>query len=315
MFKNLLKQIKEHDTIIIHRHYNPDGDAMGSQTGLKNLLKENFPEKNIYAVGDDPGRYTFIGPDILDQIDDSVYQNALAIILDSATPQLVSDDRYKLAKITARIDHHMFVAKFCDEEVVDTSFESCAGLVAYFAMVENLKLSPVSAKALFTGMVTDSGRFRYDSTNARTFKVASFLMEQKFTTADIYQNLYCDDLKMVILRAKFTLKAKFTDQNVGYIYTDYEEFKTYGVSAFTISRGMVNVMAEIKGVDVWVNFTETGDSVLCELRSTKYNINQIAVKYGGGGHLLASGATLKNKVQAYNLLEDLNLLVQRGETI
>ncbi len=315
MFKNLLKQIKEHDTIIIHRHYNPDGDAMGSQTGLKNLLKENFPEKNIYAVGDDPGRYTFIGPDILDQIDDSVYQNALAIILDSATPQLVSDDRYKLAKTTARIDHHMFVAKFCDEEVVDTSFESCAGLVAYFAMVENLKLSPVSAKALFTGMVTDSGRFRYDSTNARTFKVASFLMEQKFTTADIYQNLYCDDLKMVMLRAKFTLKAKFTDQNVGYIYTDYEEFKTYGVSAFTISRGMVNVMAEIKGVDVWVNFTETEDSVLCELRSTKYNINQIAVKYGGGGHLLASGATLKNKVQAYNLLEDLNLLVQRGETI
>lgn len=315
MFTAILEKIKSHDVIIIHRHFNPDGDAMGSQIGLKLLLKENFPEKTVFAVGDDAGRYSFVQDAPMDDISDDVYKNALAFVLDSGVPSLVSDERYKLAKTTVRFDHHMFVEKFCDLEVIDTSFESCSGLIAYFAKETGLKLSPDSAKALFTGMVTDSGRFRYDSTTSKTFAVASFLCEQNFKATDIYTNLYRDDLNMVRLRATFTLKAKFTEQNVGYIYTDYEEFKTYGVSSFTISRGMVNVMSEIKGVDIWVNFTETENSVLCEVRSTKYNINQIAVKYGGGGHLLASGATLKNKEEAFAFLRDLDQLVIKGETV
>ncbi len=315
MFTKILQAIQSFDTIIIHRHFNPDGDAMGSQIGLKHLISDNFPEKTVYVVGDDAGRYSFIQDKPLDEIDDDVYYNALAFVLDCGAPTLVSDERYKKAKLTVRFDHHMFVEQFCDIEFVDTTFESCAGLIACFAKETGLKLSPKSAKALFTGMVTDSGRFRYDSTTSKTFAVASFLCEQDFKTADIYANLYRDDLKMVRLRATFTLKAKFTEQNVGYIYTDYEEFKTYGVSSFTISRGMVNVMSEIKGVDIWVNFTETEDSVLCEVRSTKYNINQIAVKHGGGGHLLASGATLKNKDEAFEFLDDLNQLVIKGETV
>jgi phosphoesterase RecJ-like protein len=67
-------------------------------------------------------------------------------------------------------------------------------------------------------------------------------------------------------------------------------------------------MGDIKGVNVWVNFTETEDGVLAELRSNKYNINPIAVKYGGGGHAKASGATLKNREEAMQMLNDLNLL-------
>lgn len=315
MFTEILQKIKDYDVIIIHRHFNPDGDAVGSQTGLKQLIKDNFPSKTVYAVGDDYGRYAFIANEPLDVIADEIYNNALAFVLDCGSPHLVSDERYKTAKETVRFDHHMFVEKFCDLEAVDTTFESCAGLIAYFAHETGLKLTAKSSKALFTGMVTDSGRFRYDSTNSRTFLTASYLLEQDFKTSDIYTNLYRDDLNMVKLRATFTLKAKFTEQNVGYIYTDYEEFKTYGVSSFTISRGMVNVMAEIKGVDIWVNFTETEDAVLCEVRSTKYNVNKIAVKYGGGGHLLASGATLKNRAEAENFLQDLNQLILLGETV
>ena len=65
---------------------------------------------------------------------------------------------------------------------------------------------------------------------------------------------------------------------------------------------MVNVMADLKGVDTWVNFTETEDNVLVEIRSNKYNINPIAVKYGGGGHEKASGATLKDREEAMSML-------------
>ena len=155
-------------------------------------------------------------------------------------------------------------------------------------------------------MITDSGRFRYDSTNSNTFKLASRLMQEKFDTNDIYSNLYVDDFEFIKLRAKFVLKINLTPYKVAYIYTPIDEAKSYGVDNFTISRGMVNTMGDIRGVDIWVNFTETEEGVLTEIRSSKFNINPIAVKYGGGGHAKASGATLKNKDEAMRMLEDLN---------
>jgi phosphoesterase RecJ-like protein len=73
---------------------------------------------------------------------------------------------------------------------------------------------------------------------------------------------------------------------------------------------MVNVMGEIRGVDIWVNFTESEEGVLCELRSSKYNINPIAKKYGGGGHAKASGATVKDRAMAMEMLDDLMRLTE-----
>lgn len=306
MFEKIIEQIKAHDTIIIHRHKNPDGDAIGSQTGLKFLLSENFPEKKIYAVGDPAGRYSFVAGSTMDEIDDSLYADALAIVLDTSASALISDDRYKIAKTTARIDHHIYCEKIAEYEVTDTSYESCCGLVAELALESGLSLSPNSAKSLYTGMVTDSGRFRYDSTSSNTHRIASELMKQSFDTNDIYSNLYADDYSFIRLRAQYVLKINFTDYRVAYIYTDKAEADSYGFDTFTLSRSMVNTMGDIRGVDIWVNFTETDAGVLCELRSNKFNINPVAVKYGGGGHAKASGATLKNRDEAMALLEDLN---------
>ncbi len=306
MFEKILEQIKNHNRIIIHRHKNPDGDALGSQIGLYHILKEAFPEKEIYKVGDMTARYSFMDNSDMDKIDDSLYSDALAIILDTSASHLISDERYKVAKETARIDHHIFCEKIADIEVTDTSYESCCGLITEFAIESGLSLSPASAKALYTGMVTDSGRFRYDSTSSSTHRLASKLMEQKFDTNEIYSNLYADDFSYIRLRAQFILKIQFTDYRVAYIYTDKAEAQSYGVDTFTISRSMVSTMSDIRGVDIWVNFTETDNGVLAELRSNKFNINPIAVKYGGGGHAKASGATLKDKDEAMRMLEDLN---------
>jgi len=104
------------------------------------------------------------------------------------------------------------------------------------------------------------------------------------------------------------LKINLTPHRVAYIYTPLEEANSYHADSFTLSRGMVNVMSDIRGVDSWVNFTETEGGVLCEIRSNRYNINPIAVKYGGGGHQKASGATLKDREEAMRLLDDLNQL-------
>ncbi|MBE7077096.1 MAG: bifunctional oligoribonuclease/PAP phosphatase NrnA [Clostridiales bacterium] len=310
MFEKVLEEIKKYSTVIIHRHSTPDGDALGSQIGLKHIIKDNFPEKNVYIVGDDAKRYSFMDGSTMDEIEDSVYEGALAFVLDSGSSHLISDDRYKLAQSTVRIDHHIYCEKINDIEVVDTSYESCCGLITELALECGLALSPASAKALYTGMVTDSGRFRYDSTTSNTFRLASALLQQEFDLNSVYSQLYADDFFFIKLRAQFILKIRFTEQNVAYIYTTKEELPTYGTDTFTISRGMVGTMSDIRGVNTWVNFTETEDKVLVEIRSNKYNINPIAVKYGGGGHAKASGAAVADRETAMALLEDLNALSQ-----
>lgn len=306
MYQHILDVISRHNRIIIHRHTNPDGDAMGSQIGLKHLILANYPEKEVYTVGDAPKRYGFMDDSQMDMIPDEAYTDALAIILDTSASHLISDNRYRLAKETLRIDHHIFCEEIAETELVDTSFESCAGLIANIAYTMGMKLSPLAAKSLYTGMVTDSGRFRYDSTTARTFTLAAYLMGEDFSINDIYCQLYADEYESMRRRAEFVLKILFTEHNVAYIYTTAEEVNASGMDIFSISRGMVGTMSDIRGVPIWVNFTETEDGVLCELRSNKYNINPIAVKYGGGGHAKASGATVKNREEAMQMLSDLD---------
>lgn len=309
MFEAVIQTIHEYGRIIIHRHGRPDGDAMGSQIGLKHLIKENFPEKEVYIVGDNPGFFGFMEGAVLDEIPDSYYTGSLAIILDSGSRSMICDDRYTLAEKTIRIDHHIFCEKIADIEVIDTSFESCCGMIAELARESGWRLNPLSAKSLYTGMVTDSGRFRYDGTTSRTFALASLLMTQSFDTNALFRDLYADNFESKKLKASFILKIQFTAKNVAYIYTSREEFNELKLDTFTVSRGMVNTMADIKGVDIWVNFTETDRGVLCELRSSKYNINPIAVKYGGGGHAKASGATVADREIAMKMLADLDAMI------
>ena len=312
MFQDILNEIKAFDRIIIHRHTKPDGDAIGSQVGLKHIIRENFPEKEVYMVGDNAGHYSFIPDSIMDEVNDALYADALAIVLDCGASALISDDRYKTAKRTARMDHHIFCETICDTEYVESSYESCCGMVAHLAMECGLRLTPIAAQALYTGMVTDSGRFRYDATTSRTFTLASFLMSEKFDTNEIFRSLYADDFESKKLRAHFTLKVQFTKRNVAYIYTTLEELKELNKDIFSVSRGMVGIMSDTRGVDIWANFTETENGVLCELRSSRFNINPIAVKYGGGGHAKASGATVADRAAVMRMLDDLDKMMEEA---
>ena len=308
MFKDILREIPKFDTIILHRHSRPDGDALGSQVGLKHLLLENFPGRKVYCVGDEAGFYSFMEDTVMDQIPDSAYEGALAMILDCGAAHLISDDRWQLAARTIRMDHHLYTGCFTDLEAVDSSFESCCGLIAQMAKDAGWKLNKSAARSLYTGMVTDSGRFRYDATSARTFALASFLMEEKIDTESLYKDLYADDFENKKRKAEFLLKTQFTPNRVAYIYTTAEELAQMEMSTFAVSRGMVNSMSDIRGTDIWVNFTEADGGVLCELRSSGPNINPIAVKYGGGGHAKASGAKVPDRETAMAMLRDLDAL-------
>ena len=312
MFEAVLEEIRKADTIIIHRHKAPDGDAIGSQVGLMHLLLDNFPHKKIRIVGEPASRFSFIACKGMDLVSDSEYENALAIILDSADTALISDDRYRLAKRTVRLDHHIFSSQIADVEVIDTSYESCAGLVTEFAIECGLKVSSKAATALFTGIVTDSGRFRFDSTTSDTFRRTAFLLKSGIDTNFVYINLYMTDIETLRIKAKLIMKIRFTGNKVAYYYVSKEELGDLGISAHNAARGYVNTMADLLGVRIWVAFTENPETgkVECELRSSDININPIAVKYGGGGHEKASGAIVADKDTAMAMLDDLDRLLE-----
>ena len=147
MFEAIKRAIEAHDTVILHRHATPDGDALGSQIGLKHLILENYPGKTVYTVGDAAMRYSFMADSVMDDIPDASYENALAIILDTSGKTLISDGRYTLAKTTARIDHHLFIEQIAQIEVTDSSFESCCGLVTQMALESGWRVNlPLPAR-------------------------------------------------------------------------------------------------------------------------------------------------------------------------
>lgn len=307
MFEEAFEAIKKYDRIIIHRHSHPDGDALGSQLGLATLIKDNFKDKEVYVVGDEATRLPFV-EDGMDEIPDEAYRDALAIILDCGSARMICDERYQTAAKTVRIDHHIYCEKVADIDVVDSTFESACGMVALFAKECGLRLSVKSATLLYMGMVTDSGRFMFDAVSARTFELAAFLMSQPIDLNTLYYNLYAEDFSEIIENADNMHKIKFTEHNVAYIYTAREELPENSEAAPVVSTGMVGLMRDIKGVFVWVNFTESDDGVHCELRSNRYNINPVAVKYGGGGHKKASGCVVPDRETAMQLLADLDAL-------
>lgn len=315
MFNEVLESIKKFKKIFIFRHSWPDGDATGSQVGLKYVITENFPDKQVYLLGDDFGRYSFVNGASVDEVEDSEFAGSLAIILDSAEAKLVSDERYKSCDYRIRMDHHIFCEKFAELEIVDTSYESASSLVADFAIRSGLSISENAASAFYTGIATDSGRFKYDSTSSRTFSIVSELMKSNIDISKIYGNLYRRDFTDILARADFVQRIKFSEKKVAYVYTTLEQYKElaekYNLSTFGVSRGMVNEMADINGIHIWVNFTETEETVLVELRSDSYNINPIAVKYGGGGHAKASGCDVDNYETAMKLIADCEALMEQ----
>lgn len=313
MFELALSEIARHDRIILHRHEHPDGDALGSQIGLRHILLENYPQKEVRMVGDGPGRYAALTGFCADDVPDAFFDGALSVILDCGAPRLVSDGRYALAARTLRIDHHVFSGRFADVEVIEPGFESCCGLVTALAMEAGLAVPPAAANALYAGMVTDSGRFRYDSTTAETFERAAFLLRCGAEPARIYPALYEEEFSHIRLRAQLTMQIRFTPHRVAYLYTDAAAARALGADAFTLSRGAVGLMADIRGVGIWASFAETEGGVLCELRASRHNINPIAVKYGGGGHARASGATVPDRATAMRMLDELVALSGGGD--
>ncbi len=310
----ILEKIKEYHRIMLFRHFRPDGDAKGSTKGLREILKLTWPDKEVYLINDDHSDYLeFLGPED-PEVPDEVYAQSLGIVLDTATPDRIANKKYSLCKELIKIDHHIEVSPYGDYSWVDPSKSSVCEMVAQFYCTfrDQLKINSTAATYLYTGMVTDSGRFQFNTVTGDTLRCAGVLLDQGIDTDILYAHLYLHDFDELKFRAQIYKNMKITENGVAYVYLSKAAQEKCGVSTEAASA-CISCMDSIKGCLCWIAFIENGDaeqSIRVRLRSRFVHINTVAEHYRGGGHACASGATVYSRREVRALVKEADAVVK-----
>jgi phosphoesterase RecJ-like protein len=306
--QRILDKIKSYDKIIIHGHKRPDGDCYGAQFGLKNIVKNSFPQKEVYVVGEKSDFVDFVGQ--VDTISDDVYQGALSIVVDTAVKDRISDQRYTLGQEVIKIDHHIPVDDYGDLRWVDTTFPSCAQMITYFyyKFKNELKLTEEGAIALYTGIVTDTGRFRFRGVSQLTHQLAGLLIEKGVDVEYIDGKLSKESLEMIALKG-YVYSNFVTAKGFVYLKMTRDVIDKYNVTDEQ-AASVVGLIGGIEGFPVWALFIEYPGEIRIRLRSSGPTIDKLANQYGGGGHAKASGARLDSWDQLPQFIKDVEEVVK-----
>ena len=311
MARQVLDTIKQYDRIIIFRHLRPDGDCVGSTKGLKRILELTFPEKEIVLQNCDFSDYlAFLGDENPIE-DDDFYTDALGIVVDTATTKRISNQKYTLCKYLIKIDHHIPVEDYANINwVEDLRCSACELIAAFYdAMRDELKIDAEAATYLYTGMVTDSGRFRFRSVSGDSLRLAGMLLDLGIDTDTLYAHLYMKNFDEFKFQGYVLNHIKITENGVAYLYIDSATMEKFGLS-FEQASACVSYMDSIKNSLIWVAFIDTGSGdIRVRLRSRFVTIHDLASKYEGGGHACAAGATVHNKKQMKELLREADKLL------
>lgn len=310
--KQILDTIKEYDTIIISRHTRPDGDAVGSTLGLAKMLRLSFPSKKILLGNDDFSEYVAFLGDEDTRIEASVYKEALLIVIDTGTTDRISNKKYDLADKIIKIDHHVDTNPYGDISWVEDFRSSACEMIVdfYVTFKDELKIDKDVALCLYTGMTTDSGRFRYDGTTGDTLRAGAVLLDQGIDTETLFARLYLEDFDYLKYQAYAYGKMQITENGVAYIYVDKAMQKEFSLTSEQASN-TISLLGEIKGSIIWLAFIDNPDgSIRVRLRSRFVTVNELAAKYHGGGHACASGATVYSREEMQALLHDADELIR-----
>lgn len=309
--REIIDMVERYDTIIIHHHVNPDPDCIGSQLGLKYILKNAYPYKSIYAVGEHTDRTAYLGK--LDVIDDELYNEALVIIVDVGDVHRVADQRFLKGKALIKIDHHPLTESFADIEWVDTSFAAVTEMIIDLVVHndDRLFLDEESARVLYAGLLTDTGRFYYDSVTERTLRYAAKAYSFRFDKQDLYANLYYKSVAELKFTGFIQSEFTYTPNGLGYLKITDEHLKQFAVNA-DYAASMVNALSNIKEVIMWVFFVEYQDrgNIRIEFRSRGPIVNTFAKRFNGGGHKWASGAIANTWEEVDYIIQEADLLCQ-----
>lgn len=307
MYKNIYKEIKEHENIVIARHIGADPDALGSQFALKELILNTFPNKKVYAAGSRSSKFKVIGnTDIIKG--DFNYENSLLIILDTPIKKRVDIENIELYKTSIKIDHHPFDEAFCNIEWIDDSYSSASEMIADLALNTKFVMNKKTAEFIILGIVSDSNRFLYENATTKTMRLVSDLIDEfKIEKKDIYEKVYMRDMKELKLQGYISMNMTITENNVGYVCITDDIIKEYNVDAASAGN-MVNNFSYVSELLVWATFSEDKkqNQIRVSIRSRGPVINDIASIYNGGGHKYAAGIRIKNFDQVDEIIKHLD---------
>ena len=312
--EQIFQKIKEYDRIMIFRHVRNDGDCVGATKGLKRIIQLTWPEKEVYLIDQDTAAYlAFLGPED-EPVDDALYADALGIVLDTASEARISNKKYTLCKELIKIDHHIPIECYGNLQWVEEDRSSaCEMVVDFYSTFKNeMKIDSEAATYLYTGMVTDSGRFKYDGVSGDTLRNAAVLLDVGVDTQTLFARLYLEAFEYLKFKAHIYDRMQITENGVAYLYIDKAMQDEFGLT-LEMASATVGTLDSIRGCISWMVFIETGDeqgSIRVRLRSRFVHINSIAEKYHGGGHACASGATVYSKEEVQSLLADTDALVK-----
>ena len=308
----VLDKIKEYNKIFIFRHFRPDGDAVGSTKGLRDILRLTFPEKEILLQNADFSDYlAFLGGEDELQPDES-YADALALVLDTGTEKRVSNQKFKLCREVIKIDHHIPIENYGDYQWVEEERSSTCEMIVdfYNTFRDELKIDSQAATYLYTGMVTDSGRFRFRDVSGETMRLAGTMLNVGINTDVIYANLYLKNFEEFKFEAYAHKKMKITKNGVASLFVNKSMQKKFSLTGEQASAS-VSFMDSIKGSLIWIAFIDSGDgNIRVRLRSRFVTISDLAEKYGGGGHACAAGATVHSKAEMKKLIAEADELLR-----
>ena len=310
----ILNKIREYDRIMLFRHIRNDGDCVGSTKGLKAILQATFPEKEILLIDDDNSQFlAFLGPED-EEVADEYYADALGIVIDTATLARVSNKKVELCKEIIKIDHHIPVEDYGVLNWVEEERSSACEMIVdfYHTFQDQLTLTKEAAYYLYTGMVTDSGRFRYAGVSGETMRCAGILLDTGIDTETLFAHLYLDDYSFLKFKAHIYENMNITENGVAYVHVTKEMQEQFGLIPEEASNS-VSMMDGIKGCLCWLAFIDSVKEpgvMRVRLRSRFMTVNQIAENHHGGGHACASGATVYSLEEMHQLIAEADAAIK-----
>ncbi|RAW47166.1 DHH family phosphoesterase [Metamycoplasma hominis] len=307
IFKKIEERIKAHKNIVIYHHIRPDGDCLGSQFGMKNLIKVNFPDKTVYTIGDSKGIYSFLEFK-MDKLPLKKLDDSLAIIVDANFKERLECREYldnNCFDEVIRIDHHP------NDDDLDASLRwvepeapAAAQQVTEIAYELGWKLNKEAATYLYLGIYTDSVKLSTNTTTAKTMLLVSWLWDNGSQKDLIHTELSKRTLFDININTYISQNMKIANDVVSFYFPLSEQIKLGIKDPLKANRPFV--LGSIDNTKAWVFFTEEKPGqIRCEFRSNGCNVRNVAIKWGGGGHIRASGAQISDPNLIPMIIKDL----------
>ncbi len=299
--------IKKYNNFLITVHTSPEGDALGAELGFYNLVKKLGKSGTIINEDKLPYGYDFLPGSKLIRLLNKSSKNVdfdCFAVLDCADLKRTGDV-YKLnkdKKPVLNIDHHISNRNFGDLNWVDPKASSCSEMIYKMYKKLHLPMDKDTAVALYTGIMTDTGSFRYSNTSSHTLKAASELLKFGIDVTQVYRATYENippaDVKLLL---KLLPKIKFYCQGRVVVFQIRKELFKKGKPCVDLADLALSFGRAIKGVEVVALFKENlgeNNEVRVNLRSQgKVDVNEIAAFFEGGGHKSAAGCTLTGDIK------------------